>query len=479
MCGIFGILTAGIGSRTTRLVHEALVANSARGRDAHGFTLDNAIMRTAGPYTGQVKAAVLKGSYSVSIGNLRAEPTTEYVEGGMSIADVQPYAVGKYIVVHNGTIANDKELIKSYNLDRFKPETKIDSWVLPALMQHFGFLPFRELVGSYAIIVQEAGKKQLTFFTNYRPLYKHVVDNLTIVLTSEPLSPQDMLLPPYSWGTYEVIDDQIVESINEGAVYPGLLGKRKEKALVVFSGGLDSTVAASDLVHRGFDVTLLHFDYGCRATGPERAAVEAIAAHLDVPLRIVSTDVFTAVIGGSPLTNTSDSIAEGEAGAEYAHEWVPARNLILTSIALGIAEADGFDVLALGANMEEAGAYPDNEPEFLRMFQRMIPFAVSDGKRIRIETPVGNLMKKEIVKRGLEIDAPMHLSWSCYNAEYETVIPDEHRSFTTGVDGQPVETTGMEILSAGKRRYKHCGHCGPCYMRKKAFEINGEKDPVF
>lgn len=477
MCGIFGILTTQDGSNTPHHLHNALVANTARGRDAHGFTLgdgslDVVTAKKVGAYTDA--ALSIRGSYNVAIGNTRAEPTTEYVEGGMAPEDIQPYTEGGWSIVHNGTIANDKQIIQTYGLG--VPPTRIDSWVIAALFGKLGVFPWREVIGSYAIIAHQHGTRTLHFYTNYRPLYRHM-EKGTVILTSEPMRADDYRIPAYSWGTYEIEGDQIIERINEGALYPG--SGLKERALVVFSGGLDSTVAAAKLKHDGYEVDLLHFDYGCRATGPERAAVEAIAAHLDVPLHIVSTDVFTAVIGGSKLTNTGSNVAmaEGEAGAEYAHEWVPARNLILTSIALGIAESKGFDVLALGANMEEAGAYPDNEPEFLRSFQRLIPYAVSDGKRIRIETPVGNLMKKEIVKLGLEIDAPMHLSWSCYNAQSEPYIPDTLRQHITGVDGAPVEVTG--IGTPGERRFRHCGHCGPCYMRKKAFEINGEKDPVF
>ena len=192
-------------------------------------------------------------------------------------------------------------------------------------------------------------------------------------------------------------------------------------------------------------MTLLHFQYGSRAEGPEVKAVQAVAAHLGVPLKLLPLPVYSKE--DSPLLRADSAIAGGEAGAEYAHEWVPARNLLLLSVAIAYAEAhaspDGVAVVALGNNMEEAGAYPDNEPEFIARVQDLMPFAVGDGKDVRIRMPVGNLMKHEIVRLGLQIKAPLHLTWSCYRAG--------------------------EL---------HCGKCGPCFMRRKAFEINGAIDSV-
>ena len=174
------------------------------------------------------------------------------------------------------------------------------------------------------------------------------------------------------------------------------------------------------------------------------AAVTAIAEHLGCETIFVDmADLFGNVIGGSPLTNTGDTIADGEAGAEYAFEWVPARNLIMLSVATGIAEAHGFGTLALGNNMEEAGAYPDNEQEFIRLLNDVMPYATADSKRVNIEMPVGAFVKHEIVKYGNEVNAPIGLSWSCYN------------------DGEV-----------------HCGKCGPCYMRRHAHEMHNLVDPT-
>lgn len=450
MCGILGVI-----STQPTPVQRELQLNCGRGRDSWGF-----IMLPSNPAehiqrerytTGYVDQGFM--CTGAAIVNMRAEPTTEYILTKTE-DDVQPYIVGDWVIVHNGTIANDKELCAEFG---FEPPTRIDSWVIAALCDRLGFAGMLErIVGSYAILainINDGGKK-LHYAVNYRPLYiSHFIDDTTnsITLSSVQTHPSDMLLTPYTAGTLALEGGQSV--LTSRSLYKQRTGP--ERALVVFSGGLDSTVAAAALQHDGYEVELLHFNYGARATAPELQAVNAVSKALGAPLHIVETSIFTDVIKGSRLTNTKDeSFAEGEAGAEYAHEWVPARNLILTSIALGIAESRGFDVLALGANLEEAGAYPDNEPEFLKKFNQLIPFAVSDGKRIRIETPVGNLMKHEIVKLGLVVNAPMEHSWSCYDAQ-EVPIPN------------------------GGTVFRHCGHCGPCFMRKTAFQINGRVDPVF
>jgi 7-cyano-7-deazaguanine synthase len=145
----------------------------------------------------------------------------------------------------------------------------------------------------------------------------------------------------------------------------------------------------------------------------------------------------------SPLLRDDSNIAGGEEGAEFAHEWVPARNIVMLSIATAYAEAKGFDYIVLGNNLEEAGAYPDNEPEFINRFNDLLPFAVGDGKRVRVVMPVGNLMKHEIVDLGHRLGAPLDLTWSCYRA------------------GD-----------------KHCGTCGPCFMRRTAFEINNLEEVI-
>jgi len=427
MCGIVAVVAKeGVD------LAPSIAANSVRGRDSWGFWTNTYSYRSTRGFPKDNPPYLYVPADQAALANLRAEPTTEYVKDKRDV-DVQPYAVGNWIIIHNGTIANDKELIETYKLHS---PTRIDSWVIAALLDQMNDFPevISKLIGSYAICAVDKRQPDVVHFAmNYRPLYLHAGNTLSSVALSE----DDRLLTPYSIGTLDSAGLQLRSLFKP---------PQRDRALVVCSGGLDSTVAAVALQHAGMDIELLHFDYGCRATRQEDRAVKAIAEALKVPLRIVKTPIFTDIIQGSPLTNTERNapFAESEAGAEYAHEWVPARNLIMLSIATGIAESKGFNVLALGANLEEAGAYPDNEMVFYDCFSRLLPFAVRDGTQLRLEMPVVNLMKREIVKLGLELQAPLHLTWSCYN------------------NGDT-----------------HCNNCGPCFMRRTAFEINGAQDPVF
>jgi 7-cyano-7-deazaguanine synthase len=212
----------------------------------------------------------------------------------------------------------------------------------------------------------------------------------------------------------------------------------------VASGGLDSTTVATMLKRQGREVGLIHFRYRCRAEEREVEAIQTVAETLNVPLEIVDLgNLFDEVIQGSNLVEDNPDITDGEAGAEFAHEWVPARNFVMLSIATAYAEAHDYDTVASGINLEEAGAYPDNEMAFVRRVGETLPYATSADSHVEIEMPVGNLMKHEIVRLGLDADAPLDDCWSCYEA--------------------------------GER---HCGNCGPCYMRQTAFAINEAEDPL-
>jgi 7-cyano-7-deazaguanine synthase len=287
-----------------------------------------------------------------------------------------------------------------------------------------------KLKGSYAILAVHSEYPDRIFVAcNYRPIwYARNEFGLFFASSAEyfPSSMIPQMVTPYSswvftFGTQQRLDKRMPPN---------------KRALVVCSGGMDSVVAATWAKHEGYGVELIHFRYGSRAEGPEQKAISAVASALGVNLRYLPMAIYDP--SDSPLLQADSTIAGGEEGAEYAHEWVPARNLVMLSLATAYAEAKGFDSIILGNNLEEAGAYPDNEPEFIRRFNEMLPFAVGDGKQVRVLMPVGNLMKHEIVALGHQLGAPLHLTWSCYRA------------------GE-----------------KHCGTCGPCYMRRTAFRING------
>ncbi|MBT9168020.1 MAG: 7-cyano-7-deazaguanine synthase [Syntrophomonadaceae bacterium] len=394
--------------------------------------------------------------FSWAINSNRAESIANFVKE-KSLQDIQPFEYEGWAVAHNGTIVNGKELYKLFNLE---PRTRIDSDVIPRILHaRFGgsFIPENiirflecQLIGSYALAIGHKNYlNKLVLMCNYKPLYLalHREYGYVFFTSLESLLRTDTLhdafygefittqVKPYSSVILEAggFSVAVTEIPFQKTAY-------KPKALIVCSGGLDSTVTATWAQQRGYDITLIHFLYKCRAESRERRAVEAIGKSLNCPVVYIDTDVFKNTIGSSRLTET---LNEQEVKIEIAPEWVPARNLIMLSIATGYAEAKGFEVIMLGVNLEESGTHPDNETIFINKLNEVLPYATQVGRRVRIEMPVGNLMKHEIVKLGIEIGAPLGLCWSCYEAG--------------------------DI---------HCGNCGSCSMRKAGFEINGLKDII-
>lgn len=455
MCSIFGSITR--PSTLANMHMNNLIRRShERGRDGRGFLVQTAsssymfksIRRATGDeWNSYDFYTINKTETQTVIGNTRAEPTTEYVHE-KHMDDQQPYSLTEWTIVHNGTIANDVDL-RSEQFASYP--SQIDSAaIVEQLEAHAGgnthqevYLGFqaiiRKLKGSFAILATHNSFPGVIFFAcNYRPIWHTYNMSDVYIGSTEDSLPNNFpkkMVAPYSTG---YITPEIVH-IDAGNLYP----KRElnNRVLVVCSGGMDSVVAAAALKYEGYNIELLHFQYGCRAQSPEYKAVTDAANALQCKVHFMSLPIYDP--SDSPLLRADSKIAGGEVGAEFAHEWVPARNLVMLSIAVAIAEAKGFHYVGLGNNLEEAGAYPDNEPEFINRLNTALPFAVGDGKRVKIIMPVGNLMKHEIVDLGVRVGAPMKSTWSCY-----------------------------------KSGEKHCGKCGPCHMRRVAFQINGLKDPM-
>ncbi|MEM0199796.1 MAG: 7-cyano-7-deazaguanine synthase QueC [Saccharolobus sp.] len=460
MCSVSGVLILNPNNfeKIEKRLAGILKKAEDRGRDSFGIVViqkDGEIKVRKSLGKPSEKEELLYGiideNSRVVIANNRAEPTTEYVRQKTE-DDIQPFIGERYIVTHNGIIANDTEIEKKYNLIR---KTKIDSSILPPFLDKLwdGRVEslrnmLNEIKGSFALIIGDKKNPDRIFLAqNFKPLYMAYDYSLEAVFFTslddyfdvKPFDPVNVTkLEPYSIVMVNTQKQMVKVPLIKNE-------KSRKKILVVASGGLDSTVAATKLIREGNDVVLLHFNYRHKAEEREREAVRKIAEYLQVPLIEIDTDLFK-MIGHSTLIKGGGDIVKdrsGEEGAEFAHEWVPARNLIFLSVAIAIAESNGFDAVASGINLEESGAYPDNEMEFIRLLNKLSPYATGPNKKVEVLMPVGNLVKHEIVKLGYEIGAPLHLTWSCYEG------------------GQ-----------------KHCGKCGPCYMRKMAYKINGLKDPI-
>jgi 7-cyano-7-deazaguanine synthase len=223
------------------------------------------------------------------------------------------------------------------------------------------------------------------------------------------------------------------------------------KAVVLLSGGMDSCVcvATARQRHGADDVALLHASYGQRTESREAKAFRDIADFYGVGQRLmVKLDHFRS-IGGSALTDPDIAVPENELGAPGPHgstipvTYVPFRNAHFLSVAVSWAEAVGAGAIYIGAVAEDSSGYPDCRPEYYKVFQELIRVGTRPETEIEIVTPVIALKKSEIIRKGIELGAPLHLTWSCYqNAE------------------------------------EACGVCDSCLLRLRAFSEAGVPDPV-
>ena len=220
----------------------------------------------------------------------------------------------------------------------------------------------------------------------------------------------------------------------------------KPKAVALLSGGMDSCVTAA-IANEKYRLALLHASYGQRTEQRERRAFDEIADFYRVRERLVVRFDAFAQIGGSALTDNAIKVPEsGEALAPDAGipvTYVPFRNAHFLSAAVSWAEVIGATAIFIGAVAEDSSGYPDCRPEYYRAFQAVIREGTRPETRIEIVTPVIAMRKSEIVRRGLELGAPLDRTWSCYQFEDEA-----------------------------------CGACDSCRLRLQAFAEAGMRDPI-
>jgi len=215
-------------------------------------------------------------------------------------------------------------------------------------------------------------------------------------------------------------------------------------AIVLVSGGMDSCVTAAIAAAENDAIALLHISYGQRTEVRERKAFNDIADSYHVRDRLDVSIEYLAKIGGSSLTDASIEVTEANlASKEIPTSYVPFRNANMLAIATSWAEVIGATSIYIGAVAEDSSGYPDCRPEFYDAFQQTINTGTKPDTLIKIRTPIINLTKAEIVKKGIELNAPLHLTWSCYRNE----------DFA-------------------------CGTCDSCALRLRGFAQADAKDPV-
>ncbi len=225
---------------------------------------------------------------------------------------------------------------------------------------------------------------------------------------------------------------------------------RGPKAVALLSGGIDSTTTAAIALSRGFDVHALTFRYGQRH-GLEVEAARGVADLLGIRRHVI-LDIDLRAFGGSALTAdlpVPKDTPIDEIGRRIPATYVPARNTIFLSFALGWAEVLNASDIFLGANALDYSGYPDCRPEFIHAFQTMADLAtragVEQGRRLTIHTPLISLSKREIIQQGLELGLDYGMTLTCYDPS---------------ADGAA------------------CGRCEACVLRLKGFREVGVEDPA-
>jgi 7-cyano-7-deazaguanine synthase len=215
-------------------------------------------------------------------------------------------------------------------------------------------------------------------------------------------------------------------------------------AVCLVSGGMDSCVTAAIAEKETDEIAFLHVSYGQRTEARERRAFEDLADHYQVRQRLAVSIEYLKTIGGSSLTDDKIPVSEANlASPEVPTSYVPFRNSHLLAIATSWAEVIGARRIYIGAVAEDSSGYPDCRPEFYEAFQTVIDVGTKPETRIQIVTPVIHLRKAEIIKRAVELEAPLQLTWSCYQAE----------DFA-------------------------CGRCDSCGLRRRGFAEAGVDDPI-
>lgn len=221
------------------------------------------------------------------------------------------------------------------------------------------------------------------------------------------------------------------------------------RAVVLLSGGLDSSTCLAVARHQGYEAHALSVDYGQRHRDELRQARRVAAALGAASHRVVRVDL--SAFGGSALTDAAIAVPKGRSPARMAHgipvTYVPARNTVLLSLSLALAETLGARDLFLGVNALDYSGYPDCRPAFVRAFERLARVATRagvEGAPLRVRAPLLRLSKAGIVRLGARLGVPFALTLSCYDPA----------------------------------RGRACGRCDACQLRRKGFDEAGIEDPA-
>jgi 7-cyano-7-deazaguanine synthase len=230
------------------------------------------------------------------------------------------------------------------------------------------------------------------------------------------------------------------------------MSKLNTKAIVILSGGLDSTTCMGMAQEQGFELYPITFDYGQRHRMEIDNARQVARYYQCEPNHKVISLGFLGEFGGSALTDETMDIPHSpisndtEAVSDIPVTYVPGRNLLFLSIASSYAEVVGAEAIYIGVNALDYSGYPDCRPDFIHKFEEVVALATKagvEGTKLRIETPLIHLSKADIIREGIKLGVPYQLTTSCYNGHEQA-----------------------------------CGQCDSCRLRLKGFAEAEEQDPI-
>ena len=382
------------------------------------------------------------------IWNCRARPMTEV--DSTDDASVQPIIYEDYglVMSHNGVVANDEET----TLER---RTPIDSEIFLHKYIETGSDTRRaveQVVGGSAYIMYDDDRDMLIVVRDYQPLGKAYLRGLGYMIMSDVdefapiLGPMDVAiweyfyysdLAPYQINEIDLDSGCITVKAFEPKFASSLPTPDKQKAVVLASGGVDSSVAAVLAAkYAGKDVTLVHTRLGQKSDGGELQAVQYLAEFLGAELKIIDMG-WLGALGNSPLTDPNIEIPQGDSRFNLKSTvcWTPARNLVMLSALVAVAEGVGATTIYNGFTLEESGSYPDNSQDFFKGFNNLANFGTLTRPQVRMIE--ANLMKPEIIVLGQHFGLDFSKLWSC-----DWTPEDMHE----------------------------CGTCGACTLKKLALD---------
>ena len=221
------------------------------------------------------------------------------------------------------------------------------------------------------------------------------------------------------------------------------MNKQNKKAVCVMSGGMDSTLAAYMMKNEGYEIIAVHFNYDQRTQTKELECFNNICDALHVKNRYILDLDFFKQLGASALTDKSIDVPTTGIEDGVPITYVPFRNGIFLSMSAAVAEKEGASAISIGVVEEDSSGYPDCRESYIKSMQESINLGTKDETNIEIKMPLVALKKSQIVKKAIDLEVPLHLTWSCYKDEDEA-----------------------------------CGVCDSCRLRLNGFKLAGVTDPI-